>query len=95
MGLNQQMIDLSDSDKVTWLADQICTSFPKEVTGLKLYIIGCGCIYYQRVFRNGVTPKWVSIGTLKMGLVMFVWAWMGAGKNGWLMRSLFIMVSSR
>lgn len=53
MGLNQQNIDLSDSDKVAWLADQICTSFPKEVTALKLYVMDCGCINYQRVFRNG------------------------------------------
>jgi hypothetical protein len=46
------------SEKLAWLADQICTSFPKEVTGLKLYVMDCGCIYYNRVFRNGeLDPK--------------------------------------
>ncbi len=53
MGLNQQSIDLSDSDKVTWLAKQIFTAFPRLVTGLKFHILDCGCIYYQRKFFDG------------------------------------------
>ncbi len=42
-----------EDDKLTWLANQIFTAFPQEVAGLKLYTLDCGCIYYQRVFRNG------------------------------------------
>ena len=49
------------SEKLAWLADQICASFPKEVAGLKLYIMDCGCIYYQRVFRNGDLDRQVGI----------------------------------
>jgi hypothetical protein len=41
------------SEKLAWLADQICTSFPKDATGLKFYVMDCECIYYQRVSRNG------------------------------------------
>ena len=41
-----------EDDKLTWLANQIFTAFPQEVAGLKLYTLDCGCIYYQRVFRN-------------------------------------------
>ena len=32
---------------------QIFTAFPQDVTGLKVYRLGCGCIYYQRLLRNG------------------------------------------
>jgi hypothetical protein len=42
-----------DSEKVTWLANQIFTTFPQEVTGLKFCLLDCGCIYYQRVFPDG------------------------------------------
>ena len=53
MDTNQQHIDPSQSDKVTWLAKEIFTAFSGDVTGLKVYRLGCGCIYYQRLFRNG------------------------------------------
>lgn len=53
MGLNQQNIDLSESDRVTWLANEIFKAFPRLVTGLKFYILDCGCIYYQRKFVDG------------------------------------------
>ncbi|UCF85479.1 MAG: hypothetical protein JSV50_07550 [Desulfobacteraceae bacterium] len=52
MKLNQQNIE-APSDKVTWQANQIFTAYPQECTGLKLFILDCGCIYYQRVFRDG------------------------------------------
>lgn len=42
-----------DSDKIDWLANQIFTAFPKDATGLKFYILDCGCIYYHRVFGDG------------------------------------------
>jgi hypothetical protein len=40
-------------EKVVWLAKQIFTAFPRLVTGLKFYILDCGCIYYQRKFFDG------------------------------------------
>ena len=49
----RQNINPSVSDKVTWLANQIFTAFPEEVTGLKFYVLDCGCIYDQRVFPDG------------------------------------------
>jgi hypothetical protein len=42
-----------------------------------------------------LTLKRVSIGTLKMGLVMFVWAWVRTGRIGLSMMSLFIIASFR
>ena len=44
MGKHQQNIDLPGSDKAMWLANQIFTAFPQEVTSLKFYILDCGCI---------------------------------------------------
>jgi len=31
------------------------------VTGLKFYVMDCGCIYYHRVFRNGDLDPQVGI----------------------------------
>ena len=53
MKKHQQSTDCPDSDKLTWLANQIFMAFSKEVTGLKLYVLDCGCIYYQRAFGDG------------------------------------------
>jgi len=50
-----------DSDKVTWLANEIFTAFPGEVTSLKFYTLDCGCIFYQRVFENGALDPHVGI----------------------------------
>jgi len=36
------------SDKMTWLSKQIFTAFPKHVTGLRLYVLDCGCIYLSK-----------------------------------------------
>ena len=44
-----------DAEKVTWLANEIFTAFPQEVSGLKFYLLDCSCIYYQRIFPDG-TP---------------------------------------
>ena len=52
---------LLSSDKIPWLARQIFTEFPKQVTGLKFYILDCGCIYYHRVFRDGELDTQVAI----------------------------------
>lgn len=41
------------SEKVTWLAKQIFTAFPKIVTGLQFYVLNCACIYYQRRLFDG------------------------------------------
>ena len=43
----------TESDRITWLADQIFNAFPNSVTGLNFYILDCGCIYYRRKFRDG------------------------------------------
>lgn len=51
--LNQQSTNLVKADKIAWLADQIFKSFPGDVTGLIFYVLDCGCIYYQRKFRDG------------------------------------------
>ena len=53
MDLNQQGIDLSESDKVAWLADQAFSAFPDTVSGLTFYILDCGCVYYRRKFVDG------------------------------------------
>ena len=57
----QQNTDSSDSDEVLCLANQIFTAFPKELTGLRFYILDCGCIYYQRVFRDGNLDAQIGI----------------------------------
>jgi len=57
----QQNIDPQDSDKVVWLANQIFTAFPQKAAGLKFYILDCGCIYYQRVFRDGDLDSQIGI----------------------------------
>jgi len=54
-------IESADSDKLTWLAHQIFTAFPQEVTGLKFYIFDCGRIYYQGGFRDGNLDPQVDI----------------------------------
>ena len=51
--MNQPNIDSSKTDKVIWLAKEIFRAFPESVSGLVLYILDCGCIYYQRKFLNG------------------------------------------
>lgn len=61
MEKHQHNIESLKSDKMLWLASQIFTAFPDEVTGLKFYVLGCGCIYYQRVFPDGATDSKTGI----------------------------------
>lgn len=61
MEKHRHTIDSSDSDKLTWLANQIFTAFPQEVAGLRFYILDRGCIYYQRVFRDGSLDAQIGI----------------------------------
>jgi len=49
------------SDRLLWLANQIFKSMPKEVTGLRFYTLTCGCIYYQRVFRDGDVDHYTGV----------------------------------
>ncbi len=50
-----------EDDKLTWLANQIFTAFPEDVAGLKSYILDFGCIYFQRVFRDGYLDPQIGI----------------------------------
>ena len=61
MRKHQQSIEPSKSDTVVWLANKIFTAFPQEVTGLKFYTLDCGCVYYQRVFKDGGLDPQVGI----------------------------------
>ena len=47
--------------KVVWLAKQIFATFPRLVTGLKCYVLDCGCIYYQRKFMDGTVVSTIGI----------------------------------
>ena len=58
---NRKADDPMQFDKVIWLAGQIFKVFPQEVTGLKFYTLGCGCIYYQRVLGDGDLDPQVGI----------------------------------
>ena len=61
MEINHQSINSLQPDKLTWLANQTFSAFPQECTGLKLCILKCGCIYYQRVFRDGEFDPQIGI----------------------------------
>ena len=50
-----------EDDKLMWLPNQIFTASPKDVTGLKFYVLDCGCVYYQRVYRDGDLDPQVGI----------------------------------
>ncbi len=61
MRKHQPSINLPDSDKISWLANQIFMAFPQEATGLKFHTLACGCIYYQRVHRDGGLDPQIGI----------------------------------
>jgi len=61
MEKGQENINSPYSDKLILLANQIFTAFPQEVIGLKLYVLDCGCIYYQRVFRDGDLDSQIGV----------------------------------
>ena len=48
-------------DRVTWLANQIFDAFPGDLTGLKFYILDCGCLYFQKVFEDGTLDPVTNI----------------------------------
>ena len=58
---NQQSIDSSKSNKMTWLAKKIFSAFPQDCTSLRFYILDCDCVYYQRVFRDGEFDPQIGI----------------------------------
>ena len=49
------------AEKIEWLAKSIFSEFPEEVQGLKFHILDCGCIYYQRVFRDGTLDPRIAV----------------------------------
>jgi len=61
MGKNRQGTDPLFSDKVKWLANQIFAASPRDLTGLKFYDLGCGCIYYQRDLPDGSLDPQIGI----------------------------------
>jgi hypothetical protein len=48
-------------DKHLWLAEQIFSAFPQDVSGLKFFTLDCGCIYFHRVFRDGLIDPTLSV----------------------------------
>jgi len=57
-------------------------SIHESVSGLKIYILDCGSIYYQRVFRDGeLDSELVFTGTLMMGLAKNACRWKKSGKR--------------
>ncbi|MFZ7110522.1 MAG: hypothetical protein ACOWYE_02470 [Desulfatiglandales bacterium] len=53
--------ELVRAEKIEWLAKSIFREFPEEVQGLKFHVLDCGCIYYQRVFRDGSLDPRISV----------------------------------
>lgn len=39
--------------QIAQVATEILESFPAEIAGLKLYILDCGCFYFQPVYQDG------------------------------------------
>ena len=63
MRASRHNTDLHKTDRVTWLARQIFDAFQGEVTGLKFYVLDCGCIYFQRIFEDGYLDP--QVGTYR------------------------------
>jgi len=53
MEYKKQEIGHTQSELVTWLAQQIFTAYPEAASGLKFYFLDCYCLYYQRISRIG------------------------------------------
>ena len=47
-------------EKVEWFARKIFDAWPK-LTGLRLYTLDCGCIYYERVFPDGTRDMYLGL----------------------------------
>ena len=48
-------------DKHTWIAKHLFTAFPQDVTGLRFFTLDCGCIYYHRVYPDGIIDSKLGI----------------------------------
>ena len=93
MRLSQQNIDFSESDRVTWLANEIFKAFPETVSGLTFYILDCGYVYYWRKFVDRDLNHKVGIyRNFEDGPCQVC---MGTGNAGWLMKGWFIIANSR
>lgn len=46
----------SGREKAARLANRIFEAFPEEVSGLRFFILDCGCLYFQRITQDG-TPE--------------------------------------
>lgn len=40
-------------EKASQLADRIFAAFPEEVSALRFFILDCGCLYFQRIAKDG------------------------------------------
>ena len=49
------------TDKHLWLAEKIYREFPQDVSGLTFFTLDCGCIYYHRVFLDGLIDPQLGI----------------------------------
>jgi hypothetical protein len=58
---SRQNIDQTQAELMTWLAKQIFTAYPEDVSGLRFYFLDCFCIYYQRLSRDGELDKQYEI----------------------------------
>lgn len=36
------------------MADRIFEAFPEDVSGLRFFILDCGCLYFQRIGQYGI-----------------------------------------
>jgi len=61
MDPNRHNTNPPKSDKILWLADHIFKVFVSDVTGLQFYTLDCGCIYFQRIFKDGNLGSKVGI----------------------------------
>jgi hypothetical protein len=61
MVMYRKNIVLRKTETVEWLAKEIFGAFPGLVSGLKFHLLDCGCIYYQRVFRDGVLDPNIAV----------------------------------
>ncbi len=59
--MNRKKNDAVRVEKIEWLAKSIFNEFPEKVAGLKFHLLDCGCIYYQRVFRDGTLDPRIAI----------------------------------
>jgi|GEM_PF-1697140 len=48
-------------EEVTRLATEIFDAFPEGITGLKFYILDCGCLYFQLVDQDGILDPHIAV----------------------------------